>query len=167
MPARADDEVIHDRYPEEPAGRDRVAGRPKVVGGRLGVARGMVVREDDPRGVPAERLSEELADTDRRPSDVPFVHGGDGDESLLAREERDDDGLAIAVGEVWCEDARRRAWGIEHVTFTLGRERAPAELEGRDHTRRRRRSEAERAQVRSGEPARAADGMEQRLGHRE
>src|SRR5207247_462394 len=82
VPARADDQVIHDRYPEEPARRDGVLRGAEIVGRGLGIAGWVVVAEDDPRRVPAERLGEQLADPDRGPGDVTGVDGTDGDEPL-------------------------------------------------------------------------------------
>src|SRR5438477_11440174 len=72
--ARADDHVIHDRYPEEPARGDDVARRAKIVGRRLGVAGRMVVGQEDARRVAPQGLREQLADPHRGAGHVPGVH---------------------------------------------------------------------------------------------
>src|SRR5207248_9981626 len=68
--AGADDQVIHDRYPEQPARGGDVARRAKIVGRRLGVAGRMVVGQEDARRVAPQGLREQLADPHRGAGDV-------------------------------------------------------------------------------------------------
>src|SRR5438132_612219 len=103
----AEDEVVYDLDTEQTPGGHGVRGRAPVVRRRRRVSRGMVVREDDPGGVPADRLREELADAHRRARDVPAVQRDDGDEPVRAAEERDDQRLTLEVREVGRERSRR------------------------------------------------------------
>ena len=167
MPARPDDQVIHDRYPEKPPGGDGILRRPEIVGRRLGVAGRVVVPEDDARGISPEGFGEELADPDRRPGDVAGVDRAHRDEPLLAGEEGDDERFAIAVREVRRERARGRRRRVEDVALALGGERPSRELERRDDAGRGGRPEAESREIRSRQTAGPAGRLEYRLGERE
>ncbi len=73
----ADDQVVEQRDVEEPAGGERLGRQVEVVRGWRRVARGVVVDEDDARGVEPDRVPEELADAHQRRADVALVDGRD------------------------------------------------------------------------------------------
>src|SRR5438309_7939369 len=81
----AKDEVVHDLDSEQAASRHGVSRRPQVVGGRRRIAGGVVVRQEDPRGVAPHSLGEELRDAHRRAGDVADVDRNDRDEAVLSR----------------------------------------------------------------------------------
>lgn len=170
MPARSDDQVIYDRYPKEPARRDRVPGGPEVVGRRLGVAGRMVVGQHDPRGVAAEGLGEELADAHGGPGDIAHIDRTDGDEPLLPGQQGHHEGLPVSVRQVRREGLRGRARGIEDRTVALGGKGPATELERRDDPGGGRWADArvlESGSVGPREPAGPADRMEQGLPERD
>src|SRR5207248_8179593 len=125
---------------EEPACGHGVLRGADVVRRRLGVAGRVVVAEDDPRRVAPQGFGEELADAHRGAGHMTGVDRADRDEPLFAGEERDDEGLAVAVREVRREYPGRGGWRVEDVALALRREGPPAELERRDDAGGRRRT---------------------------
>src|SRR3954471_17826252 len=72
----ADHDVIQGIEGQETSRGGRPGGEVEVLGRRRRVARGMVVDEDDPRGVEADGVAEQLPDPDQRRRDVADVHAG-------------------------------------------------------------------------------------------
>src|SRR5438552_3955660 len=162
----AEDEVVHDLDTEETPGGHGVRGRTPVVRRRRRVSRGMVVREDDPGGVPADRLREELADAHRRARDVPAVQRDDGDEPVRAAEERDDQRLTLEVREVGRERSRRELRRVAALARRRIGDDTASELACREDPRRRRDADAGRPHahgVGAREAARPAEGARQGL----
>jgi hypothetical protein len=79
----ADHEVVEHRNVEKSPGRDCFGCQVQVVGARGGVARRVVVDEDDAACVAPNRLTEQLADADERTRNVADVQPVLGDDPAL------------------------------------------------------------------------------------
>jgi hypothetical protein len=93
----ADDDVVGDEDPQEVSGRSQAFGHLAVLGARLGVARRMVVNQDDLRGTGTKCGLEDLGRSNRDrvaspPSDLEQL---DASPSLIEHERPE--GLLAAV----------------------------------------------------------------------
>ena len=85
----ANHQVVEDIDVEQAAGVQSLRGRVEIVGRWRRVARRVVVDEDDARGVEAEGVSEQLADTDDRRADGALVGGHDTEDRVIRVEDHD------------------------------------------------------------------------------
>jgi hypothetical protein len=159
--------VVDQRDPEQTTGCEGIARRPDVVAGRLGVARRVIVRKEDTRGVAADGLGEELGDPDRRAGDVPLVSGVDAHEPLLAVQQRDEHDLSVEVRKAWDDHARGARRGVDGLAGLCGDSCAPTELARGEDPRRRGGPKAQAGCVGTGEGTYVLELGDERDGHRE
>ena len=100
MPAAADDDVIVHGDAERLAGADDLPSDGDVGLGRGGVARGMVVHEDQRRCAELQRAFDDLAGVDRRVVDRAALLLLVLEQRVLAVEEEDVELLDLAVGDI-------------------------------------------------------------------
>src|SRR3954471_8782617 len=127
-----DHDVIQDVEVQEPSRRDRLGGEVEVLRRGRGVARGVVVDEDDARSVEPDGVPEQLPDPDERRRDVADVDAGHALHDVLGVEAEEPQLLALEpahLGQQPVGDVPRRA--DRPAPHRPVGERAAAELECR------------------------------------
>lgn len=79
--------MIEDVDVQQLAALDDFAGHDDVFRGGRGIARGVVVRDNEGGAVLPKRVAKDLADTDEAGVEGADVHGGDGQHVVLGVEE--------------------------------------------------------------------------------
>ena len=126
----ADDEVIEQVDVEQFAGGSHVACDLDVVGRWGGIARGMIVYEDDGRAIEAHGLFEDLADAEQRRVEAAHVQGLDFLDAVFGVEADHPQMLLVEVAHFDQHELSGVARGTNlEAFFEAGDDEAAGELE--------------------------------------
>jgi hypothetical protein len=127
----ADNQVIEDVDVQELSPRNDFAGHNDVFRGGRGVARRVVVRDNEGGAVLPQRIAKNLADADEAGVEGADVHRGDGQHVVLGVEEDEAQLLLLQKGHLGHQELGRVGWGANlWPVGGRGDEKPPAQPEG-------------------------------------